>query len=102
MPPVNTPPKQTTAPFTNENVVNTKSSGGPPVQSFVGDTGVETDELSGVQKQAIKHILELNDMEYEGLAKLALKEDNVPELDKLKYSQAIKVIQYGNNLSSAT
>jgi hypothetical protein len=37
-----------------------------------------------------------------GLAKLALQTDDVPELEDLKYDQAIKVIQYGNNLSTAT
>jgi len=97
-PPMGSPPISTPA-FTNDNVVTPNA--GPPVESFVG--GVEENNgISGVQKQAIKHILDLNSKQYDELAKLALGTDTIPEMDNLDYTQAIKVIQYGNNLSAAT
>jgi len=97
-PPMNTP-KQEAPVFTNNNIVSTNS--GSPVESFTTDAANDSG-ISDVQKQAISHILDLNNMDYVGLAKLALQAENVPEIDNLAYSQAIKVIQYGNNLSAAT
>jgi len=107
-PPVNVQPNNPQPPaqqqaqpapvFTNGNVVNTNQ--GPPLESFVAEEN-ENPGPSDVQKQAIKHIAELNNMDYNSLAKLALQTDAAPDIDSLDYKQARTIIQYGNNLTNA-
>jgi len=58
----------------------------------------EPEYLTSVQKVALETILQMNGLAYEETAKKILEMDNPPAIDKLLYMQAVKLIQYGNNL----
>jgi len=54
--------------------------------------------LTPVQETAIKILIEQYGLSYEELAKQALGRDNFPPLNELDYKDAVKILQYGNNL----
>ncbi|MHA2218636.1 MAG: hypothetical protein ACXACY_22155, partial [Candidatus Hodarchaeales archaeon] len=55
--------------------------------------------LTDVQKVAIETIMSVHDMKFEALIAKAIDrtEDLPKELDEVKYQDAVKLIQYGNN-----
>jgi len=58
----------------------------------------EPEYLTDVQKVALETILQMNGLEYAETAKKVLETDSFPPIEKLLYMQAVKLIQYGNNL----
>ena len=92
--------------FTDDNVVVTQpapSAGfNPPVGSIPSQGAVEN--LTAVQKVAIENILSVHSKSFDELAPLALQRtDNIPsDIEKLSYQDAVKLIQYGNNLNTST
>lgn len=103
-------PKQAVAPtidydsppvFTNTPLVAKaapKSSDMPPVMSYGSEDAEEN--LTDIQKVAIETIISVHGIKYEDLVKRALnRTDNLPQaLEQIKYNDAVKIIQFGNNL----
>lgn len=111
-PPVSTPPappvqEPVASPvFTDDNVVVTQpdptASFNPPVDSVSTSNTVEN--LTDVQKAAIENILSVHGKSFAELAAAALQRtDNLPASpEDLSYQDAVKLIQYGNNLNTSS
>jgi len=97
------PPTQNIPPSSNNPF------GGPPPQN--NPTPVNDNQgfapmdnsgemLTDVQKVAIETIMSVHNMDFQQLLQVALdRKDNLPEsLENTAYSDAVKLIQYGNNL----
>lgn len=93
--------------FTDDNVVVTQpvqSSGfNPPMDSIPTGKGV-VENLTDVQKAAIDNIMSVHGKEFTELASTALQRtDNLPTaVENLSYPDAVKLIQYGNNLNTGS
>lgn len=70
----------------------------PPVMSYGSEDAEEN--LTDIQKVAIETIISVHGIKYEDLVKRALnRTDNLPQaLEQIKYNDAVKIIQFGNNL----
>ena len=70
-------------------------------ESFAPDNSEDGELCTPVQQVAITTVMESHNLAFGELAKKALKrEDSLPEtIEKLKYTDAVKLIQYGNELS---
>jgi len=55
-------------------------------------------KLTSVQETAISILMEQYNLSYDELAKKALGRDTFPPLSELEYKDAVKILQYGNNL----
>jgi hypothetical protein len=58
----------------------------------------EPEYLTDVQKVALETILQMNGLKYDETARKVLETNDFPPIEKLLYMQAVKLIQYGNNL----
>jgi hypothetical protein len=93
--------------FTDANVVvtqpNQSASFNPPTDS-IPVQGSMTEGLTDVQKVAIENIMSVHSKSFAELAPLALQRtDNLPNsLEALSYQDAVKLIQYGNNLNAGS
>jgi len=93
--------------FTDDNVVVTQpvqSSGfNPPIDSIPTGKGV-VENLTDVQKAAIENIMSVHGKSFDELASVALQRtDNLPNIiENLSYQDAVKLIQYGNNLNTGS
>jgi len=103
------PPEEVPGPapvFTDDNVVvtqpNTTSSFNPPMGSV--STAGEVEKLTDVQKAAIENIMSVHNKTFAELASAALqRSDNLPSgPEVLDYPDAVKLIQYGNNLNTSS
>ena len=91
--------------FTDDNVVVTQpnQSGGfnPPID-VVNPQG-EVENLTDVQKVAIENIISVHGKDFIELASAALQRADLPNnVESLSYPDAVKIIQYGNNLNTGT
>jgi len=92
--------------FTDDNVVvtqpNAAASFNPPVSSVPDQGAVE--KLTDVQKAAIENIMSVHNKTFAELASAALQRtDNLPmAAELLNYQDAVKLIQYGNNLNASS
>jgi len=90
--------------FTDNNVVVTKGPGfpdfTPPVDSMPKSGVVEN--LTDVQKAAIDNIMSVHGKTFSELSAAALQRtsDLPASVESLSYQDAVKLIQYGNNLNS--
>jgi len=113
--PVNTPTvehKYAAAPlniptvFSNDNVVvaqpNIPTGFNPPISSV--PTSVAVENLTDVQKAAIENIMSVHGKSFAELSSAALQRtDNLPNTSEaLSYKDAVKLIQYGNNLNASS
>jgi hypothetical protein len=93
--------------FTDANVVvtqpNQSASFNPPMDS-VPAQGAVAEGLTDVQKVAIENIMSVHNKPLAELAPAALQRtDNLPNsLEALSYQDAVKLIQYGNNLNASS
>jgi hypothetical protein len=72
-------------------------SNAPPV--IVPTNKVEgPEQATDVQKVALETILQMNGLKYDETARKVLEMEDFPPIEKLSYMQAVKMIQYGNNL----
>jgi hypothetical protein len=80
-----------------DNVTNTET----PDQSFAPQSEEDGEYCTPVQQVAINTIMESHNLTFKDLLIKALKRENdlPPASDKLKYMDAVKVIQFGNELS---
>ena len=91
--------------FTDANVVvtqpNQSASFNPPTDS-IPVQGSMTEGLTDVQKVAIENIMSVHSKSFDELSAAALQRtDNLPtKLEDLSYQDAVKLIQYGNNLNA--
>ncbi len=108
VPPVETAkvPAMTAPPvFTNEEVKpSTETTFTPPIPADTAVAGeVETEDMTPVQKVAIETILSVHGMDFSTLASKAIvdRTDNLPTSieGRVDYPDAVKIIQYGNNIS---
>lgn len=112
--PMNTPivdHKNTAAPlniptvFSDANVVvtqpNIPTGFNPPVGAV--PTSVTVENLTDVQKAAIENIMSVHGKSFAELSSAALQRtDNLPNApEALSYQDAVKLIQYGNNLNAS-
>lgn len=67
-------------------------------ESFDVPFDMEPATLTAVQETAITILMEQYGFSYEELAKKALERDTFPPLKELTYKDAVKILQYGNNL----
>jgi len=67
-------------------------------ESFDMPTDMEPPNLTPVQETAITILMDQYGLSYEELAKKALGRDTFPPLKELEYKDAVKILQYGNNL----
>ena len=81
--------------FAPEQVLNT-----PPVEVIGSESDQAVTMLTDVQKIAIEQTMSINNFTFEELAAKALgRTDNLPKsIDELTYSDAVKLIQHGNDL----
>jgi len=92
--------------FSNDNVVVTQTNipvgFNPPIQSV--PTSVSVENLTDVQKAAIENIMSVHGKSFAELSSAALqRSDNLPNtLEALSYQDAVKLIQYGNNLNTSS
>ncbi len=103
--PINAPPivdqptvenvEPTAIPAAPEQVLNT-----PPVEVIGSESDQAVTMLTDVQKIAIEQTMSINNFTFEELAAKALgRTDNLPKsIDELTYSDAVKLIQHGNDL----
>lgn len=83
--------------FTNDNIVEPRTA--PPTE-FTPPTDGTSRLISDVQKVAVETIMSVHNVDFNTLATEVLGQTgDVPEaLDKVRYHDAVKLIQYGNNL----
>jgi len=92
--------------FTDDNVIvtqpNPSASFNPPVGPVDSQGVVES--LTDVQKAAIDNIISVHGKRFDELAPAALQRtDNLPlAIENLSYQDAVKLIQYGNNLNTGS
>lgn len=109
--PIETPIPSATVPpptpvFTDANVVvtqpNQTANFAPPIDSVTGNGDVE--KLTDVQKVAIENIMSVHTKTFAELSAAALQRtDNLPtDVESLSYQDAVKLIQYGNNLNTGS
>lgn len=90
--------------FTDDNVIVTRpnipTGFNPPIHSVPTSAAVE--EVTEVQKAAIENIMSVHRKSFAELSAAALQRtDNLPNaLEALSYQDAVKLIQYGNNLNA--
>lgn len=93
------------APVSDEQIPTTDSA--PSVlpdipenvsESFEVPVDMEPPNLTPVQETAITILMDQYGLSYEELAKKALGRDTFPPLKELEYKDAVKILQYGNNL----
>ena len=106
-PPMPNPPApnpQVNKVFTDTNVVEPPAT--PPATGFTPPSQemlqVENEYVTSVQKVAIETIMSVHNMDFNTLVAKALgRTEDLPELiDKVKYQDAVKLIQYGNNIQA--
>ena len=93
--------------FTDANVVVTKpnpSAGFNPPMGAIPGQGATAEGLTDVQKVAIENIMSVHSKPFAELAPAALQRtDNLPNsVEALSYQDAVKLIQYGNNLNAGS
>jgi hypothetical protein len=92
--------------FTDDNLVvtqpNIPTGFNPPVDSVPTSGAVEN--LTDVQKAAIENIISVHGKTFAELSSAALQRtDNLPTApEALSYQDAVKLIQYGNNLNASS
>lgn len=89
--------------FTNEEPI-VEATFTPPITTDTAVAGeVETEDMTPVQKVAIETILSVHSMDFPTLASKAIvdRTDNLPTSieGRVDYHDAVKIIQYGNNIS---
>jgi hypothetical protein len=90
--------------FTDDNVIVTRpnipTGFNPPIYSVPTSAAVE--KLTDVQKAAIENIMSVHRKSFAELSYAALQRtDNLPNApEALSYQDAVKLIQYGNNLNT--
>jgi hypothetical protein len=93
--------------FTDDNVVVTQpnpSAGFNPPMDSIPVQGATAEGLTDVQKVAIENIMSVHSKPFAELAPAALQRtDNLPNsVEALSYQDAVKLIQYGNNLNAGS
>ncbi len=100
-PSMSSPPTEVSPPvFTNEKVISSNPDPtGPPVETMLQDEH-NSEYLTPVQKVAIETIMGVHTLDFPTLVDRALERtSDIPEaLEKVKYQDAVTLIQYGNNL----
>lgn len=102
--PAQSPPVANAPVFTDDNTIVTtqapQTDFNPPVDSLPKSD--DTERLTEVQKAAIDNIISVHGKSFEELVSVALERNNdLPQsIDSLSYKDAVKIIQYGNNLNA--
>ncbi len=74
----------------------------PPVSAARAESVQSIEYLTAVQRVAIETVMAVHGMSFEELAAKALQRtDNLPDtIEKVPYAEAVRMIQYGNNLKT--
>lgn len=93
-PPLESPP----LPVPNNNPTGVEAGFSPPINTSA--RGVVGENLTDVQKVAIETIMSVHSLTFQELNEKALQRttDLPPSLNEVGYSDAVKMIQFGNNL----
>jgi len=97
-------PVENMPPFMEDDLVVSGPPAGvdfnPPLDSL--PTSDKADYLTTVQKAAIENVMEVHGKTFQELVKSSLERtSDLPEsIDKVTYSDAVKMIQHGNNLNA--
>jgi len=92
--------------FTDDNVIvtkpNTSTNFNPPIDSVIKQGAGGVENLTDVQKAAIDNIMSVHGKTFVELASAALQKttDLPAAVEALTYQDAVKLIQYGNNLNT--